>query len=74
MSSTSNIQTVEREAQDSSVRSVNEFRVSGRQMRKARSVARQIETTKEARQQAAALITSALAAFGGHITGFTPAQ
>ena len=58
----------------SSSKTPESFPVSQRQTRKARSIARQIETTKEGRQQTAALITSALAAFGGHITGFTPAQ
>lgn len=77
MSSTSNSQTVEREAQDSSVRSVNlndTFRVSGRQQRKARSIARQICSSKQGREQTAALIVSTLSAFGGRITGFSPAQ
>lgn len=77
MSSTSNSQSVEREAQVSSVRSVNlndTFRVSGRQQRKARSIARQICTTKQEREQTAALLIQALSAFGGRITGFSPAQ
>ena len=77
MSSTSNSQSVEREAQDSSVRSVNlndTFRVSGRQQRKARSIARQICSTKQGREQTAALLIQTLSVFGGHIKGFSPAQ
>ena len=51
------------------------FHVSGRQERKARSIARQLADAKPARQHAAALITSALSAFGGHIRSFElPAQ
>ena len=50
------------------------FPVSGRQQRKARSIARQLADSKAGRQETAALITSALSAFGGHITGFSPAQ
>lgn len=77
MSSTSNSQSVEREAQVSSVRSVNlndTFRVSGRQQRKARSIARRICTTKQGREQTAALLIQALSVFGGHIKGFSHAQ
>ena len=80
MSSTSNSQSVDREAQDSSVRSVklnpdtDTFSVSGRQQRKARSIARQICSTKQGRQQTAALLIQALSVFGGHIKGFSPAQ
>jgi hypothetical protein len=50
------------------------FHVSQRQKRKARSIARQMADTKQGRQETAARITAALAAFGGHITGFSPAQ
>ena len=46
------------------------FHVSGRQERKARSIARQLADNTPARQHAAALITSALSAFGGHIRSF----
>ena len=77
MSSTSNSQTVEREASGSSVRSVNlndTFPVSGRQQRKARSIARQLCKTKQARQHTAAQLIQALSAFGGHIKGFSHAQ
>ena len=49
------------------------FHVSQRQERKARSIARQLGDTKEGRAQTAALITSALSAFGGHIKGFSHA-
>ena len=58
----------------SSSKTPESFPVSQRQTRKARSIARQIETTKQARQQTAALIVSALSAFGGRIIGFSPAQ
>ena len=71
MSSTANSQTVEREAQDSSVRSVNlndRFPVSRRQQAKARKVARQIDGSHTANPRTVAPIIAALAAFGGHIT------
>lgn len=72
MSKASNSQTVEREAQGSSIRPVNgeRFAVSGRQQRKARNIARQISDTKQGRQYDAALIISTLSAFGGRISGF----
>ena len=71
MSSTANSQTVGREAQDSSVRSVNlndRFPVSRRQQAKARKVARQIDGSRTANPRTVAPIIAALAAFGGHIT------
>ena len=71
MSSAANSQTVGREAQDSSVRSVNlndRFPVSRRQQAKARKLARQISRTPEAKRQTAATLVSLMAAFGGHIT------
>ena len=78
MSSTANSQTVGREAQDSSVRSVNlndRFPVSRRQQAKARKVARQIDGSRTANPRTVAPIIAALAAFGGHITSLElPAQ
>ena len=79
MSSTANSQTVGREAQDSSVRSVNLisdlYPVSRRQQTKARKVARQIDGTRTANPRTVAPILAALAAFGGHITRLElPAQ
>ena len=78
MSSTANSQTVGREAQDSSVRSVNlndRFPVSRRQQAKARKVARQIDGTRTTNPRTVAPILAALAAFGGHITSLElPAQ
>ena len=78
MSSAAISQTVGREAQDSSVRSVNlndRFPVSKRQQAKARSIARQIARTREAKEQTAATLVSLMAAFGGHITRLElPAQ
>jgi hypothetical protein len=78
MSSTANSQTVGREAQDSSVRSVNlndRFPVSRRQQAKARSIARQISPTRKAERHTAATLVSLMAAFGGHITRLElPAQ
>jgi len=78
MSSTANSQTVGREAQDSSVRSVNlndRFPVSKRQQSKARKVARQISGARMAQQQTAATLVSLMAAFGGRITALElPAQ
>ena len=78
MSSAAISQTVGREAQDSSVRSVNlndRFPVSKRQQSKARGVARQISRTREAQQQTAATLVSLMAAFGGRITALElPAQ
>ena len=78
MSSTANSQTVGREAQDSSVRSVNlndRFPVSKRQQATARKVARQIRGGRIAQQQTAATLVSLMAAFGGHITSLElPAQ
>ena len=71
MSSAANSQTVGREAQDSSVRSVNlndRFPVSRRQQAKARKVARQIDGSHTANPRTVAPIIAALAAFGGHIT------
>ena len=72
MSSTANSQTVGREAQDSSVRSVNLisdlYPVSRRQQAKARKVARQIDGTRTTNPRTVAPIIAALAAFGGHIT------
>ena len=71
MSSAAISQTVGREAQDSSVRSVNlndRFPVSRRQQAKARKLARQISRTPEAKRQTAAALISIMAAFGGHIT------
>jgi hypothetical protein len=75
MSSTSNKQSVGREAPGSSVRSVNlnahndRFAVSRRQTAKARHIARQIDHTTRARAATVAPILAALAAFGGHIAG-----
>ena len=78
MSSAANSQTVGREAQDSSVRSVNlndRFPVSRRQQAKARKVARQIDGTRTTNPRTVAPIIAALAAFGGHITSLElPAQ
>ena len=71
MSSAANSQTVGREAQDSSVRSVNlndQYPVSRRQQAKARKVARQIDGSRTANPRTVAPIIAALAAFGGHIT------
>ena len=71
MSSAAISQTVGREAQDSSVRSVNlndRFPVSRRQQAKARKVARQIDGSHTANPRTVAPIIAALAAFGGHIT------
>ena len=69
MSSTANSQTVGREAQDSSVRSVNlNYPISKRQQTKARKVARQIDGSRTANPRTVAPILAALAAFGGHIT------
>ena len=72
MSSAANSQTVGREAQDSSVRSVNLisdlYPVSRRQQAKARKVARQIDGTRTTNPRTVAPIIAALAAFGGHIT------
>ena len=74
MSSTANSQTVGREAQDSSVRSVNLisdlYPVSRRQQAKARKVARQIDGSRTTNPRTVAPILAALAAFGGHITAF----
>ena len=78
MSSAANSQTVGREAQDSSVRSVNlndRYPVSKRQQAKARKLARQIEHTRDAQQRTAATLVSLMAAFGGRITTLElPAQ
>ena len=78
MSSAAISQTVGREAQDSSVRSVNlndRFPVSRRQQAKARKLARQIGPTRQAAQQTAATLVSLMAAFGGRITALElPAQ
>ena len=79
MSSTANSQTVGREAQDSSVRSVNlnsdTYPVSRRQQAKARKVARQIDGSRTANPRTVAPMLAALAAFGGHITALElPAQ
>ena len=76
MSSTTNSQTVGREAQDSSVRSVNlNYPISRRQQMKARKVARQIDGTRTTNPRTVAPIIAALAAFGGHITRLElPAQ
>ena len=78
MSSAANSQTVGREAQDSSVRSVNlndRFPVSRRRQTKARRIARQISRSPEAKRQTAATLVSLMAAFGGHITRLElPAQ
>ena len=78
MSSAAISQTVGREAQDSSVRSVNlndRYPVSKRQQAKARKVAREISRTRQAQQQTAATLVSLMAAFGGHITRLElPAQ
>ena len=79
MSSTANSQTVGREAQDSSVRSVNLisdlYPVSRRQRAKARKVARQIDGSRTTNPRTVAPILAALAAFGGHITRLElPAQ
>ena len=78
MSSTAISQTVGREAQDSSVRSVNlndRFPVSKRQQAKARKVAREVNRTRQAQRQTAATLVSLMAAFGGHITRLElPAQ
>lgn len=79
MSSTANSQTVGREAQDSSVRSVNLisdlYPVSRRQQAKARKVARQIDGSRTTNPRTVAPILAALAAFGGHITRLElPAQ
>ena len=72
MSSTANSQTVGREAQDSSVRSVNlnadTYPVSRHQRAKARSFARQIDGSRKANPRTVAPMLAALAAFGGHIT------
>ena len=72
MSSAANSQTVGREAQDSSVRSVNlnadTYPVSRHQRAKARKVARQIDGSRTANPRTVAPIIAALAAFGGHIT------
>ena len=71
MSSAAISQTVGREAQDSSVRSVNlndRYPVSKRQQAKARKVARQIDGSHTANPRTVAPIIAALAAFGGHIT------
>ena len=72
MSSAANSQTVGREAQDSSVRSVNLisdlYPVSRRQRAKARKVARQIDGSRTTNPRTVAPILAALAAFGGHIT------
>ena len=78
MSSAANSQTVGREAQDSSVRSVNlndRFPVSRRQQAKARKLARQISRGRMAQQHTAATLVSLMAAFGGRITTLElPAQ
>ena len=78
MNSQANSQTVGREAQDSSVRSVNlndRFPVSKRQQSKARKLARQIGPTRQAARQTAATLVSLMAAFGGRITALElPAQ
>ena len=78
MSSAAISQTVGREAQDSSVRSVNlndRFPVSRRQQAKARKLARQIGPTRQAARQTAATLVSLMAAFGGRITTLElPAQ
>ena len=78
MSSAAISQTVGREAQDSSVRSVNlndRFPVSKRQQAKARKVAREVSRGRMAQQQTAATLVSLMAAFGGHITRLElPAQ
>ena len=78
MSSAANSQTVGREAQDSSVRSVNlndRFPVSRRQQAKARKVAREISRGRMAQQRTAATLVSLMAVFGGHITRLElPAQ
>ena len=78
MSSAAISQTVGREAQDSSVRSVNlndRFPVSKRQQAKARKLARQIDGTRTTNPRTVAPIIAALAAFGGHITRLElPAQ
>ena len=72
MSSAAISQTVGREAQDSSVRSVNLisdlYPVSRRQQAKARKVARQIDGSRTANPRTVAPINAALAAFGGRIT------
>ena len=78
MSSAAINQTVGREAQDSSVRSVNlndRFPVSKRQQAKARGIARQISPTRQAERHTAATLVSLMAAFGGRITTLElPAQ
>ena len=78
MSSAAISQTVGREAQDSSVRSVNlndRFPVSKRQQATARKVARQVSRTRQAQRQTAATLISLMAAFGGRITALElPAQ
>ena len=79
MSSAAISQTVGREAQDSSVRSVNlnddRFPVSRHQRAKARSIARQIDGSRTANPRTVTPILAALAAFGGHITRLElPAQ
>ena len=71
MSSAAISQTVGREAQDSSVRSVNlndRFPVSRRQQAAARKVARQIDGSRTANPRTVTPIIAALAAFGGRIT------
>ena len=78
MSSAAISQTVGREAQDSSVRSVNlkdRFPVSKRQQAKARSIARQIDGSRSANPRTVAPMLAALTAFGGYITALElPAQ
>ena len=79
MSSAAISQTVGREAQDSSVRSVNLisdlYPVSRRQQAKARKVARQIDGSRTTNPRTVAPILAALAAFGGHINRLElPAQ
>ena len=79
MSSAAISQTVGREAQDSSVRSVNlvsdQYPVSKRQQATARKVARQVSRTRQAQRQTAATLISLMAAFGGRITALElPAQ
>ncbi|MBX7255937.1 MAG: hypothetical protein K1Y02_06215 [Candidatus Hydrogenedentes bacterium] len=46
------------------------FRVSERQRRKARWIARQLGNTKDGQRRDTAFLVSILAAFGGHIRSF----
>ena len=74
MNNTLNSQSDAREAQGSSIRPVkvnpDSFRVSGRQQRKARSIARQIDGSRTVNPRTVAPICAVLTAFGGRITAF----